>query len=138
MKWITWKKVGIDRMACAWLIKKYIDHEAEFIFIEKGEDFKNIEGIAFDIPGAALSHKRGKCTFCTMIKEYSINDKTIDSMAEIINAADTINELLPPPEAAGLDMVCRGVSKFLNNDAEALKTGHIIFEATYTQLKSNL
>ena len=138
MKWITWENVGIDRMASAWLIRKHIDHEAVFVFIKKGADYKSLEGIAFDIPEAALSHKRGKCTFCTIVKEYAINDKTIDQMAEIINAADTINDLLPPPEAAGIDLVCRGISKSFKDDLKAIETGFVIFEAVYTQLKENL
>lgn len=137
MKWITWENVGIDRMSSAWLIKKLIDQEAEFVFIKKGAEYKSLEGIAFDIPGAALSHKRGKCTFCTIIKEYGINDKTIDQMAEIINAADTINDLLPPPESAGIDLVCRGVSKFFKDDLKAIETGFLIFEGIYTHLKEN-
>ncbi|RJP90975.1 MAG: hypothetical protein C4518_08205 [Desulfobacteraceae bacterium] len=135
MKWITWENIGIDRMSSSWLIKKHVDPEAEFVFIKKGSDYKDVEGIPFDIPGAALSHKRGKCTFCTIIKEYGINDPVIDQMAEIVNAADTINDLLPPPESAGIDLVCRGVSKFLKNDAKAVEAGFVIFEAVYTQLK---
>jgi hypothetical protein len=71
MKWITRKNFGIDRMACSWLIKKHVDPSAEFVFIEKGSDYKEMEGIPFDIPGAALSHKRGKCMFCTILKEYA-------------------------------------------------------------------
>lgn len=137
MKWITWENPGIDRMSSAWLIRKYIDPAAEFVFIKKGADYKSFEGIAFDIPGAALSHKRGKCTFCTIIKEYGINDKVIDQIAEIINAADTIDVLLPPPEAAGIDLVCRGISKFFKDDFKAIETGFVIFEAIYTQLKDN-
>lgn len=134
MKWITWERIGIDRMACSWLIKKYVDATAEFVFIEKGSDYKEIDGIPFDIPGAALSHKRGKCTFCTILKEYGLNDKTLDRMAEIVNSADTINDLLPEPEAAGLDLICRSISRFLNDDSKAVEQAFLIFESMYLYL----
>ncbi len=69
MKWITRENVGVDRIACAWLINKFIDPKAEFEFIKKGIEFKDLDGIPFDVPGATLSHKRGRCTFCTILKE---------------------------------------------------------------------
>lgn len=133
MKWITWENVGVDRIACAWLIRKVIDSEAEFVFIKRGADYKELDGIPFDIPGANLSHKRGKCSFCNILKEYGISDKTMDRICAIVNAADSLNELLPPPEAAGLDLVCRGLSKVLKDDWKSLEVGGIIFEAIYAQ-----
>jgi hypothetical protein len=134
MKWITWERIGIDRMACSWLIKKYVDVSAEFVFIEKGADYKEIDGIPFDIPGVALSHKRGKCTFCTILKEYGLNDKRLDRIAAIVNSADTINDLMPEPEAAGLDLICRSISRFLNDDVKAIDQGFLIFESMYLYL----
>ncbi|MBA4369882.1 MAG: hypothetical protein C0403_19820 [Desulfobacterium sp.] len=134
MKWITRKNIGIDRMACSWLIKKHVDPSAEFVFIEKGSDYKEMEGIPFDIPGAALSHKRGKCTFCTILKEYALNDKILDRIAEIVNSADTIDDLLPPPEAAGFDLICRGISRFLNDDSKVVEQACLIFESVYLHL----
>jgi hypothetical protein len=134
LKWITWENVGVDRIACAWLIRKKIDSDAEFVFIKRGAEHKELDGIPFDIPGVNLSHKRGKCTFCNILKEYGINDKTMDRICAIVDAADSVNELLPPPEAAGLDLICRGLNKVLKNDSKALKVGAIIFEAICAQL----
>ena len=134
MKWITWENVGVDRIACAWLIRKRIDPDAEFIFVKRGSDYKEIDGIPFDIPGANLSHKRGKCTFCTMLKEYQISDKTLDQICAIVDAADAVSDLLPPPESAGLDLICRGLTKVLHDDQKALAIGAIIFDAIYAQL----
>jgi hypothetical protein len=134
LKWITWEKVGVDRIACAWLIRKHVDQDATFVFIKRGCDHKEMDGIAFDIAGANLSHKRGKCSFCTILKEYQIADKTLDQIGAIVNAADSINDLLPPPEAAGLDMICRGLTKVLHDDLKALEIGGIIFDAIYKQL----
>ena len=134
MKWITWQNIGIDRMACSWLIRKFVDPSAEFVFIEKGSNYKGMEGIPFDIPGAALSHKRGKCTFCTILKEYQINNKALDRIAEIVNSADTVDDILPAPEAAGFDLICRGVSRYLNDDMKAVEQAFLIFESVYLQL----
>jgi len=131
MKWITWKHIGIDRMACSWLIRKHVDPAAEFVFIDKGADYKPMDGIPFDIPGAALSHKRGKCTFVTLMKEYGLADKTLDRMADIVNSADTLDDLLPAPEAAGFDLICRSLSRFLDDDQRAVEQAQIIFEAVY-------
>jgi hypothetical protein len=135
LKWITWENVGVDRIACAWLIRKRIDPDAEFIFVKRGSDYKEIDGIPFDIPGANLSHKRGKCTFCTMLKEYQISDKTLDQICAMVDGADSINDLLPPPESAGLDLICRGLTKVLRDDLKALEIGGVVFEAIYTQLR---
>jgi hypothetical protein len=134
LKWITWEKVGVDRIACAWLIRKHVDPDAAFVFIKRGSDYKEMDGIAFDIAGANLSHKRGKCSFCTILKEYGITDKILDQICDIVNAADSVNDLLPPPEAAGLDLICRGLPKVLHDDLKALEVGGIIFDAIYKQL----
>ncbi len=134
MKWVTWENVGIDRIACAWLIRKKIDPHAEFVFMKRGEDHKYFDAIAYDIPGANLSHKRGKCSFCTILKEYGIEDKIMDQICKIVNAADTLSDLLPPPEAPGLDLVCRGLTKVLHDDAKALEVGAVLFDAVYAQI----
>jgi hypothetical protein len=134
LKWITWENVGVDRIACAWLIRRKIDAEAEFVFIRRGSDYKEIEGIPFDIPGANLSHKRGRCSFCTILKEYGITDKTMDQICAIVDAADSGNALLPPPESAGLDLICRGLTKVLLDDFKAIEIGGKVFDAMYAQL----
>jgi len=138
MKWITWTEVGIDRIACAWLIRRMVDKDAEFLFIPRGTDWKRLDGIAFDIPGANLSHRRGRCTFCTILKEYSINDRVMNEICAIVDAADSVNDLLPPPEAPGIDVICRGLVKVLKDDSRALEVGAILFEALYTQLAEEL
>lgn len=134
MKWITWENIGVDRISSAWLINKYIDPNAEFQFIKKGTEVKTVEGVAFDIPGVTLSHKRGHCTFCTIIKEYELNDPILGQICNIVDAADSVNELLPPPEAAGLDVILRGLIKVLEDDHKTLEIGFIIMDALYKQL----
>jgi hypothetical protein len=134
LKWITWENVGVDRIACAWLIRKKIDPDAEFLFIGRGSDYKEIDGIPFDIPGANLSHKRGRCSFCTILKEYGITEKILDQICAIVDAADSGIDLLPPPEAAGLDLICRGLTKVLKDDRKAIEVGGMVFDAMYAQL----
>ncbi|MBS3977210.1 MAG: chromate resistance protein [Syntrophomonadaceae bacterium] len=135
MKWVTWENVGIDRISSAWIIKKFIDTNAEFFFVKKGSDLKDLDGIPFDIPGATLSHKRGRCTFCTILKEYDyINDPVLSQICDIIDAADALNDVLPPPEAAGLEVIFRGLRKVVENDQKALEVGFIIMDSLYKQL----
>lgn len=135
MKWITWENVGVDRIACAWLIKKFIDPKSEFEFIKKGTDIKGLEGIPFDIPGATLSHKRGRCTFCTILKEYDhINEPVLNQICDIVDAADTVNDLLPPPEAAGVEVIFRGLRKVMEDDHKTLEVGFLVMESMYKQL----
>jgi hypothetical protein len=137
LKWVTWKDVGIDRIACAWLIRKRIDPDAEFLFIRRGADHRDLDAVPFDIPGANLSHKRGKCSFCTILREYGIEDKVMDQICKIVNAADTLSDALPPPESAGADLICRGLAKSLKDDARALEVGGMIFDAIYVQLEGS-
>lgn len=134
MNWVTWENIGIDRISSAWLIKRFIDPEARFYFIKKGADVKNTEGIAFDIPGVTLSHKRGHCTFCTILKEYQLRNPVLDQICGIIDAADELNHMLPPPEAAGLDVIFRGLRKVLQDDHKTLETGFLIMDSLYKQL----
>lgn len=134
MKWITWENVGVDRISSAWLIKKYIDNKAEFIFVKKGADVREMDGIPFDIPGVTLSHKRGHCTFCTILREYNLKDNVLDQICGIIDAADSISDLLPPPETAGVDMILRGLRKVQEDDNKTIETGYIIMESLYRQL----
>ena len=138
MKWITWSEVGVDRIACAWLIRRAVDKDAEFVFIPRGSEWKELEGIPFDIPGVNLSHRRGRCTFCTILKEYAISDRVMDQICAIVDAADSLSDLLPPPEAPGIDVICRGLVKVMQDDARALEVGAILFEALYTQLTEEM
>jgi hypothetical protein len=137
MKWVTWEQVGVDRMACAWLIKKWIDSEAEFTFITIGQNPLPEGYEPFDIPGVRLSHRRGHCTFHTMLREYEIKEPILERMAKIIDEADTIQEAFLEPLAPGLDFICDGIRLTSYDDITALEKGSLIFEALYAQLSLN-
>ena len=135
MKWVTWEKVGVDRMACAWLIRKRIDAKAKFLFVPVGQTKDLPKGAEpFDIPGVRLSHHRGHCSFHTLLKEYKIDDPVLERIARIIDEADTVQEVCVEPAAAGLDLICEGLRLISPNDDAALDHGVLIYDALYARL----
>jgi hypothetical protein len=136
MKWVTWETIGVDRMACIWLIRRWIDPKAEFIFVPAGtKPLPRAE--PFDIPGARYSHVRGHCTFYTLLKENSIKDPILDRIANIIDEADIVQEVNVEPAAMGLDLICRGLRRISADDHEALERGQLIYDALYAELSSS-
>lgn len=133
MKWVTWERVGVDRMACAWLIRRFVDPHAEFLFISVGQSLP--EGAEpFDIPGVRYSHRQGHCSFHTILKEFKINNLVLQRIARIVDEADTVQEVTLEPAATGLDLICRGLSISSPDDAVALERGYLIFEGLYAKL----
>ncbi|HEX9384888.1 MAG TPA: chromate resistance protein ChrB domain-containing protein [Anaerolineales bacterium] len=135
MKWVTWKNIGVDRMACIWLIRRWIDSEAEFIFISTGEKSSPEDGEPFDIPGERYSHHGGHCTFYALLKENKINDPILARIAQMVDEADEIQEVTLEPAALGLDLICRGLRQISQDDFEAMERGSLIYDALYAQLK---
>jgi hypothetical protein len=134
MKWVTWEQVGVDRMGCAWLIHKYIDPDAEFMFIPAGQEHLPEGYEPFDIPGVRLSHHRGDCTFHTMLREYGIDDPVLRRIAQIIDEADTTQDVGVEPIAAGLDFICQGIRRISPDDHTAIERGRLIYDALYAEL----
>jgi hypothetical protein len=134
MKWVTWENVGVDRMACAWLIKKRLDRKAEFLFVPAGAKVLPKGAEPFDLPGVRLTHKRGHCTFHTLLKEYDLKDPRLQRIARIVDEADVVQEVTVEPVAPGLDFICRGIRLTSPDDATALERGRLIYEALYAQL----
>jgi hypothetical protein len=138
MKWLTWENVGIDRMASAWLIRKLIDAEAEFIFVPVGTIPLPEGAEPFDIPGVPYSHHRGHCTFHALIKAHNLKDPIIRRIADIVDEADVVQEAVLEPAAFGLDLICRGVRRTSKDDGETLVRGAGIFEALYAELDAEI
>ena len=105
MRWVTWELVGVDRMACAWLICRFIDQEAEFIFVPAGKKPLPDGAEPFDIPGARLSHHRGHSTFHTMLHKHELKDPVLRRIARIVDEADVVQEVAVEPAAPGLDLI---------------------------------
>ena len=135
MKWVTWENIGIDRMACAWLIRRWIDSEAEFVFIPFRQAPLPEHSEPFDIPGARFSHHGGHCTFYALIKESKIKDPILTRIAQMIDEVDEIQEVTVEPAAFGLDLICRGLRQISQDDYEALERSNLIYDALYAQLK---
>jgi hypothetical protein len=136
MKWVTWENVAVDRMACAWLIQRFIDVQAEFIFIPPGYKPLPQGAEPFDIPGAAYSHHRGRCTFYTLLREFHLQDPILQRIAQIVDEADLVQEAAVEPSAPGLDLICRGLRRTSPDDASALARGALIYEALYAELQA--
>lgn len=136
MRWVTWKNVGIDRMGSAWLIKRYIDPQAEFVFIPAGQSPLPEGAEPFDMPGVRLTHHRGHCTFYTILREYHLKDPALERIARMIDEADEIQEVTLEPAASGLDLICRGLRLLSSDDFVALERSKMVFEALYAQLQS--
>lgn len=137
MKWITRERPKIDRIACPWLIKRFVDTEAEFIYAPKEKVFEEAErlhAIPFDIPGAEYSHYNGECTFDYIVKKHQLTDEAIVQIAAIVRAADTHRFDLAP-QAAGLWAISAGLSVNYKNDHEQLETGMKIYDALYSWAK---
>lgn len=133
MKWITRSHVHVDRVACPWLITRFIDSDAEFLFVPKSKVLEIAEkegAIAFDTPGADLHHRDDLCTFDVIIKEYELTDKPLLRMAKIINAADT-NRLENDPLAAGFEAIAVGYSIRFPNDLENIMGQFEVYDALY-------
>ena len=137
MKWVTWENIGVDRMACAWLIRRWIDPKAEFMFVPMGERSFSKDVEPFDIPGARYSHRGGHCTFYTLLKEYQVEDPVLARIAQMVDEADVVQEVIVEPAAMGLDLICRGLRRISKDDFEAMERGRLIYEALYAELSRN-
>jgi hypothetical protein len=133
MKWITRSHVHVDRVACPWLISRFIDSEAEFLFVPKKVVLERAEkegAVPFDTPGAALHHRDNLCTFDVIISEYGLTDKALLRMAKIINAADT-DRLDLDPLAAGFEAIAVGYGLRFPDDRENIKRQFEVYDALY-------
>lgn len=140
MKWVTREHVHVDRVACPWLIKRFVDPKAEFIFVpaEKIENVVNKEGaIPFDAPGVELGHKGDKCSFDAIIDKYRIEDSAVLELAKIVRAADTENKELAP-ESVGLDAIATGSMMIVKDDQEAIEKGRYVYDSLYAYCKLRL
>ena len=135
MKWVTRERVKVDRVACPWLIKKFVDPQAEFIFVPTADVAVTAErdgAIPFDVDGAELGHHKGKCSFEAIVDKYQITEPAIALLARIVHGADVREDLYNEPEAAGLKAIAEGFGNLgFTNDHEILDREFIVYEALY-------
>ncbi len=136
MKWITREHVKVDRVACPWLIRKYIDPEAEFLFVPAADVAAVAEregATPFDVGGAVLGHRDGKCSFETIIEEYALlaRDPALARMAEIVHGADVSADLDRVPESRGLKAIAEGFGLVYPDDHAILAAELPLYDALH-------
>lgn len=134
MLWITRSHVHVDRVACPWLILRFIDSDAEFLFVPKSQIdkvAKETGGIPFDAPGVELGHHDGKCSFEIIIEKYGLEEPGLLRLAKIVHAADIAEDLNADPIAPGLEAIASGFSLILPDDTENLDAQFIVYDALY-------
>ncbi len=129
MKWATRKHCHIDRAACAWLIRRLLDSEAEFIFVDDPDDVP-ADATPFDMRGVELSHHGGDCSFETFLRRYDLDDPVLWDIARIVHEADLDDERYDAPEAAGFDVALRGLSMVVD-DERLLELTAPLFDGLY-------
>lgn len=137
MKWITREHPKIDRIACPWLIARFIDQAAEFLYVPASmvlSTAKDTGATPYDIPGVAMGHDGELCSFDSFLREYKLNDPALIRLATIVRGADT-DRLDLAPQAAGLLAISLGLSRNFPNDHEMLQQGMIIYDALYSWCK---
>ncbi|MGI8651936.1 MAG: chromate resistance protein ChrB domain-containing protein [Geodermatophilaceae bacterium] len=136
MKWATRAGIHIDRAACAWMIRRFVDADAEFRFVD---DVAHVPSDAtpFDMRGVELSHRDGGCTFETLLHHYELTDPVLWRIAQIVHEADIDDARYDAPEAAGLDTILRGLS-LTGTDETTLAVSTPIFDGLYEFFRRSL
>lgn len=137
MKWITRERPKIDRIACPWLIKNFVDKDAEFFYVAREQVFdkaKELGAVPYDIPGAEFSHYGDECTFDYIIRKYQLNDPAVLQLAVIVRGADT-DKFDLAPQSAGLWAISAGLSYNVKDDHEMLAVGMKLYDALHSWVK---
>lgn len=139
MKWITRERPKIDRIACPWLITRFIDPGAEFLYVPATEVIATAareDAVPFDVPGVELSHVGDLCSFDAFLRKYALDDPALHRLAIIVRGADT-NRLDIAPQAAGLVAISLGLSHNFRDDHEMLARGVVLYDALYAWCRSS-
>jgi hypothetical protein len=126
MKWATRAGCKVDRAACAWLIRRFIDTDAEFVFVRDPSEVPT-DATPFEIPGADFAHHDGNCTFEVMLRRYELTDPALETIARIVHEADVGDERYPAPEAPGLAAIILGLAS-AGDDEHTLAASRPIFD----------
>ena len=138
MKWITRAHVHVDRVACPWLIKRFVDSDAEFLFVASCEVARLASGtgaIPYDIPGVELGHVEGRCSFESIIHKYQLKDPALLRLAKIVHAADVAEDIDQDPLARGLEAIASGFGLRYPDDFANLEIQFEVYDALYAWCK---
>ena len=138
MRWITRAKIKVDRVACPWLIKNFIDPAAEFVFLPPDTDWANITGgIVFDVPGCELGHHGQTVSFDAILNKYHLSEPALGLLAEIVRAADS-HPSDPHPAGEGLRWIAHGFSALDLADHEILEREFIVYDALFAECRRRI
>ena len=129
VRWATRPGCHVDRAACAWLLRRFVDPDAEFVFVEDPADVP-ADATAFDMRGVELSHHNGDCSFETILRRYALDDPVLWELAALVHEADLADERYDEPGAPGLDAICRGLTLVLDDDRN-LEVSGAMFDGLY-------
>lgn len=129
MRWATRRGCHVDRAACAWLIRRRLDADAEFVFVDDPTEVP-ADATPFDMRGVTLGHHRGGCSFETILDHFDLDDPVLWDMARLVHEADLADERYDAPEAPGLDVLCRGLS-MVRDDLSVLAVTAELFDGLY-------
>lgn len=138
MKWITRERPKIDRIACPWLITRFIDDTPEFLFVPAGQVLAMAEktgAVPYDVPGVELTHVGDLCSFDAFLLKYALREPALQQLARIVRGADTAHLELTP-QSAGLYALSLGLSRNFHDDHEMLKHGLVMYDALYAWCES--
>ena len=134
MKWITRSHVHVDRIACPWLITRFVDSDAEFLFVPKNQIEKVVKetgAIPFDAPGVELGHQDGRCSFESIMLKYELKEPGLVRLAQIVHSADVGEDIDKEPIARGLEAIASGYSLRFPDDLENLENQIEVYDALY-------
>jgi hypothetical protein len=138
MKWVTRERPKIDRIACPWLIRRFIDPEAEFLYVAAAQVLavaQSIGATPYDIPGVEMSHVGERCSFDAFLAKYRLDDPALQQLATIVRGADT-SRLDLAPQSAGLYAISLGLSQVFSDDQQMLRHGMVIYDALHAWCRS--
>ncbi len=134
MKWVTREHPRTDRIACPWLIRKFIDPDAEIVYVRPDDvlDYADREGaISFDAPGARYTHRNGNCSFETLVEEYDIGDPAVAVLARVVHGADVSDDRDATPQSRGLEAIADGFALLELDDQRQLELELPVYDALY-------
>jgi hypothetical protein len=137
MRWITRERVKVDRVACPWLIRKFVDPDAGFVFLPYDTDWSKVNGTVFDVPGAELGHHGENVSFDAILDKYALNNPALRLLAGIVRAADS-RPSKPDPAGEGLRWIAHGFASIGLADQELLEREFVVYDALFSECQKRV